>query len=113
MQQTLAQVADWQDLRRRIQTARTKENSMNDRVKQLWLPGFVTFLLSMSLLALNEIFGPKPFALMKVRSEEHTSELQSRLHLVCRLLLEKKKTNIATTVAVNSPFLIIISPPSY
>src|SRR5687768_4127409 len=27
------------------------------------------------------------------RSEEHTSELQSRLHLVCRLLLEKKKTN--------------------
>src|SRR2546422_6675710 len=28
----------------------------------------------------------------RVRSEEHTSELQSRLHLVCRLLLEKKKT---------------------
>src|SRR2546422_3957870 len=30
-----------------------------------------------------------PFVLK--RSEEHTSELQSRLHLVCRLLLEKKK----------------------
>src|SRR2546422_4777749 len=29
----------------------------------------------------------------EARSEEHTSELQSRLHLVCRLLLEKKKTN--------------------
>src|SRR2546422_8331579 len=29
----------------------------------------------------------------KARSEEHTSELQSRLHLVCRLLLEKKKKN--------------------
>src|SRR2546429_5156730 len=29
--------------------------------------------------------------LLKTRSEEHTSELQSRLHLVCRLLLEKKK----------------------
>src|SRR2546429_6706113 len=28
---------------------------------------------------------------LKQRSEEHTSELQSRLHLVCRLLLEKKK----------------------
>src|SRR2546422_7198696 len=28
-----------------------------------------------------------------LRSEEHTSELQSRLHLVCRLLLEKKKTS--------------------
>src|SRR2546422_5091185 len=30
----------------------------------------------------------------KFRSEEHTSELQSRLHLVCRLLLEKKKKKI-------------------
>src|SRR2546422_4716069 len=30
-------------------------------------------------------------ALRHLRSEEHTSELQSRLHLVCRLLLEKKK----------------------
>src|SRR2546422_2907097 len=29
-----------------------------------------------------------------VRSEEHTSELQSRLHLVCRLLLEKKKNRL-------------------
>src|SRR2546422_6734417 len=31
------------------------------------------------------------------RSEEHTSELQSRLHLVCRLLLEKKKPHNAAT----------------
>src|SRR5256884_4819293 len=31
-------------------------------------------------------------AMASSRSEEHTSELQSRLHLVCRLLLEKKKT---------------------
>src|SRR2546429_6239280 len=31
------------------------------------------------------------------RSEEHTSELQSRLHLVCRLLLEKKKKKQQTT----------------
>src|SRR2546422_10353478 len=36
----------------------------------------------------------KPF-----RSEEHTSELQSRLHLVCRLLLEKKKKPIAGDAA--------------
>src|SRR2546430_12284447 len=32
-----------------------------------------------------------------LRSEEHTSELQSQSNLVCRLLLEKKKTNIYTT----------------
>src|SRR2546422_1957430 len=30
----------------------------------------------------------------RLRSEEHTSELQSRLHLVCRLLLEKKKKRV-------------------
>src|SRR2546422_3869119 len=32
------------------------------------------------------------------RSEEHTSELQSRLHLVCRLLLEKKKNKITKII---------------
>src|SRR2546429_956798 len=36
------------------------------------------------------------------RSEEHTSELQSRLHLVCRLLLEKKKTPTATSKYASS-----------
>src|SRR2546422_8288312 len=36
---------------------------------------------------------PLPGLRIKSRSEEHTSELQSRLHLVCRLLLEKKKTH--------------------
>src|SRR2546429_5981282 len=36
----------------------------------------------------------QPIPLQTFRSEEHTSELQSRLHLVCRLLLEKKKKNI-------------------
>src|SRR2546429_7111589 len=39
---------------------------------------------------------PSPSPGLAPRSEEHTSELQSRLHLVCRLLLEKKK-NIPRT----------------
>src|SRR2546422_1567894 len=34
------------------------------------------------------------------RSEEHTSELQSRLHLVCRLLLEKKKKTTTETTEI-------------
>src|SRR3712207_7867284 len=34
------------------------------------------------------------FGRLRARSEEHTSELQSRQYLVCRLLLEKKKINI-------------------
>src|SRR5947199_3967152 len=38
---------------------------------------------------LHDEFGPYLFAL-RARSEEHTSELQSLRHLVCRLLLEKK-----------------------
>src|SRR2546429_2680422 len=37
------------------------------------------------------------------RSEEHTSELQSRLHLVCRLLLEKKKS-MTTTAGIATPW---------
>src|SRR5258708_12864763 len=36
-------------------------------------------------------FSRRPETVQKVRSEEHTSELQSPDHLVCRLLLEKKK----------------------
>src|SRR3712207_7690384 len=36
---------------------------------------------------------PSAASLIAARSEEHTSELQSRQYLVCRLLLEKKKTN--------------------
>src|SRR2546430_6802827 len=44
-------------------------------------PGYVKFLPP---------WGPLNLAL---RSEEHTSELQSQSNLVCRLLLEKKKTN--------------------
>src|SRR2546429_2233241 len=40
------------------------------------------------------------------RSEEHTSELQSRLHLVCRLLLEKKKKHpavLCSTLVLSTP----------
>src|SRR2546422_3184579 len=37
------------------------------------------------------------------RSEEHTSELQSRLHLVCRLLLEKKKKKQTNTLQIRYP----------
>src|SRR5690554_7688375 len=69
----------------------------------LWLPvrqereelrtrdGFIISALFWITLGLA---GTLPFMLAdKPRSEEHTSELQSRPHLVCRLLLEKKKKN--------------------
>src|SRR2546429_2075242 len=54
------------------------------------------------LFALND--GVTAFAqdVQFTRSEEHTSELQSRLHLVCRLLLEKKKKNYNKQRLVNT-----------
>src|SRR5690625_5441506 len=67
---------------------------MDSRVKGIciWLQ-----LVGCKRLRFN-LFGQKYAPFMKschlkmcVRSEEHTSELQSRGHLVCRLLLEKKK----------------------
>src|SRR2546429_1369695 len=45
----------------------------------------------------GSMLGP-PASIVAKRSEEHTSELQSRLHLVCRLLLEKKKKEAAVAV---------------
>src|SRR5205809_2482420 len=47
-----------------------------------------------SVLNSRERSARKSFSSGCFRSEEHTSELQSRLHLVCRLLLEKKKHHI-------------------
>src|SRR2546422_11350855 len=53
--------------------------------------GFAQVALPLGMLGSQVValVGPVP-----PRSEEHTSELQSRLHLVCRLLLEKKKNTI-------------------
>src|SRR2546429_1218309 len=44
------------------------------------------------------------------RSEEHTSELQSRLHLVCRLLLEKKNRAKPVSAGVSSTISLQIAP---
>src|SRR2546422_3752242 len=49
--------------------------------------------------------------MLVLRSEEHTSELQSRLHLVCRLLLEKKKkkrTQISTPQRKRHEYMMVI-----
>src|SRR5258708_8688018 len=48
--------------------------------------------------------GPLRVGLHHPRSEEHTSELQSPDHLVCRLLLEKKKTQDDTSHPPSRPF---------
>src|SRR2546422_6418623 len=48
-------------------------------------------LLTLSERDMQSVRGAEIALIFQERSEEHTSELQSRLHLVCRLLLEKKK----------------------
>src|SRR2546422_5862116 len=60
-----------------------------------------TIALVASVQAVDQVYlmtqgGPDNATNVVVRSEEHTSELQSRLHLVCRLLLEKKNTGSPT-----------------
>ncbi len=71
VRRTLSQVADWQDLRRRIETARTKENIMNDRVRQFWFPGLLTLVLWMGLLMLIQIFGPNPWIVARKSGWSH------------------------------------------
>src|SRR2546428_7736554 len=53
--------------------------------------------------AREERRGPTRLSRQPERSEEHTSELQSRSDLVCRLLLEKKKTNNLYPIAPHVP----------
>src|SRR5207249_8428342 len=52
-------------------------------------PGWL--MLNTTMGSLFSLHNPKALASITARSEEHTSELQSRFDLVCRLLLEKKK----------------------
>src|SRR2546422_5863364 len=61
------------------QRAATRQPTGNPRADEASLEVLADFVLAIE----NRVVAP--------RSEEHTSELQSRLHLVCRLLLEKKK----------------------
>lgn len=60
---SLAQVSNWKDLQRSIYLARMGKDTMTNRVKQLWLPGLLTFTLSMVLMELAQKFGPAPHIL--------------------------------------------------
>src|SRR5215471_1842539 len=60
MDRALRQVTNWQELKARIESARTKELSMNKRVLQFWLPACITILLTMTTLMVIQILGPQP-----------------------------------------------------
>src|SRR5438309_9353589 len=80
-----------------------KINLAADRIFQIWKE---TAEQQCSQLVFCDLSTPsklrRQFSVyddLKIRSEEHTSELQSQFHLVCRLLLEKKKNmNITITL---------------
>src|SRR2546422_6780370 len=79
-------------------TAITRQEAWLERSgRPLKLPDFVAELIErVAFEAREDKRVDRRSGVSQRRSEEHTSELQSRLHLVCRLLLEKKKENRST-----------------
>src|SRR6266581_8486401 len=61
---------------------------------------YTTLFRSTDCLRHIESQGDRPEGRIIRRSEEHTSELQSPVHLVCRLLLEKKNNNLKSCMRV-------------
>lgn len=57
----LQEVADWRELRGKIESSRERELQMTNRVRQFWFPAFLTILLAMVFLMVIETLGPKPW----------------------------------------------------
>src|SRR3989449_1951504 len=77
----------------RLLKVRKENPAMWRRITALTVAALLTGAVGVSA----QIYTPESlerYFRLEWRSEEHTSELQSRLHLVCRLLLEKKKKNL-------------------
>src|SRR5689334_24381251 len=62
-----------------------------DLARRLPVEGDLHLLARLERAGLVDRVAEQPELVPELRSEEHTSELQSQFHLVCRLLLEKKK----------------------
>jgi hypothetical protein len=80
----LAQVADWNALRRKIYLARNKEDNMEPRVTRFWLPGLLGFALSMILEAASYRFDSHPLVLSLDRG---TPVLRFHISWIFALLL--------------------------
>src|SRR6266852_9690195 len=59
-QRAMQQVTDWNALQRHIRNAKEREDLMQNRVRQLWFPGFLTLTLSMGLLPMLLKLGLQP-----------------------------------------------------
>src|SRR5690625_5767507 len=97
----------WFTARYRRQTDRSNKAQVktDNQEEQRFFSRITSKLKSDNPYALRRQFALRVVAfcllLGVARSEEHTSELQSRGHLVCRLLLEKKKHKLRETVTTN------------
>ncbi len=60
VERTLVQVADWRDLQRKILIAKRRKRPMQKRVRQLWIPGLLTMVLSTVFLIALQKFGFQP-----------------------------------------------------
>ncbi len=60
VQRALSQVADWRDLQRKIFAEKRRGQLMEKRVRQLWIPGFLTLILSMVFLTALQRLGLRP-----------------------------------------------------
>src|SRR2546422_7477112 len=77
----------------KIPTVKRKQNAGS-----FWFGQIAYAVGSSSPFSPSASSNPSLPSAISFRSEEHTSELQSRLHLVCRLLLEKKKKKSVTSI---------------
>src|SRR3712207_8865664 len=73
-----------------------------------WADDAARLLMSGQLPTDEWVRAAESFVSMQHRSEEHTSELQSRQYLVCRLLLEKKKKTLL--FITTEPFTPLVPP---
>src|ERR1035441_11028111 len=73
---------------------------------------YTTLFRSHGVVVPSSFNGHPVFGNRDYRSEEHTSELQSLRHLVCRLLLEKKNISLPNTRTAPPPVLCSRAPPA-
>src|SRR5689334_24101211 len=80
--------------------------SLHDALPILFAPSYSSLRPTFSETMPSSITSVS-FAAYSIRSEEHTSELQSQFHLVCRLLLEKKKKQTHTRTNIQSKNVLL------
>src|ERR1039458_10576995 len=98
-----------------LPASRASPVSAEEKSSSIWIFCCLSSLRLMTHwpLLLVRAFGHRFRLGLSIRSEEHTSELQSLRHLVCRLLLEKKKKKPTKSLAVCSTVIAAACTPVY